>query len=94
MDAIEQMREDFRLVAADLLAEGWTEADIAAFGDSIKAALESGEADRIAAARTSMAAWAAPIRALLALGEGINERIRASLEAQRGIEFYKSREAA
>lgn len=90
MDAIEQMRGDFRVIATKLLAYGWTESEISELGMDVKRTVDGGDVAQI----TALAGWLAGLSKRLAPEVGINTRIRAMIEEQRKVEYFKARQAA
>lgn len=94
MADIEQMRRDWAAVEAELRDDGWTDEEVAEFGDSIKAAVESGDVERFVLAGNCLAALARPIRVRLATCNGINESIRARIAADKAAKAQMERMAA
>lgn len=82
-EQLDMLRDSYRLVALDLLADGWTDEQVAEFGESIRAALSSGDVEQYVSAADLLTGLAAPIRERIALADGINARVRAEIAARR-----------
>ena len=80
---ITQMRADYIRVAADLKTQcGWTEAEIEEYGATAKAAIGSGDVERINAAAAHLAALVQPIEAMRMLFVEMEKRMR----QKKGVE--------
>lgn len=80
MADIEQMRKDFKRIAGRLVADGWSDSDLNDLREAVKAAIESGEAERIDYWARWLADQAAQLEALAALCRAAEARIRAQME--------------
>lgn len=81
-ELITQMRADYIRVAADLKTQcGWTEAEIEEYGATFKAAIGSGDVERINAAAAHLAALVQPIEAMRMLFVEMENRMR----QQKGV---------
>ncbi len=73
---IEKMRANYLRVAKSLKDQGWSDEEIAEYAESIKSAVDSGDAERIDNARVHLEAMVEPLM-------DINERVWAAIEAKR-----------
>ena len=84
-ELITTMRADYLRVAADLRTQcGWTEAEIAEYGASFTAAIDSGGIERINAAAAHLAAMVAPIDARHKLFVEMENRMRQTKGVDNG----------
>jgi hypothetical protein len=73
-------RENYAAYVQDRVESGWTPADVKEYRDEVKRIMKSGTDDEKAAASEF---WAHKREQMIGSAKGINERIRADIEAKK-----------
>jgi hypothetical protein len=77
---LEMDRENYAAYVQDRVESGWTPADVKEYRDEVKRIMKSGTDDEKAAASEF---WAHKREQMIGSAKGINERIRADIEAKK-----------
>jgi hypothetical protein len=77
---LEMDRDNYAAYVQDRIESGWSKADVKEYRDEVKRIMQSGTDDEKAAASEF---WAHKREQMIGSAKGINERIRADIEAKK-----------